>query len=358
MEASKNKGSVKRRGFVSVGLVALGGVLGWAARKFQGPGAARNGAPKTTGTPDNRFAFDTSEFEKTDPDKLLYEPAGEFETGLANVKRLEISKDNRVLVAGDREVRFFDAQGQTDSSVEIALDKPTHCLHVAGEDELIIGTANRIEMYDFNGERKLQGPVLSGKAFLTAIATNEDSVFIADAGNREVVVCDRKTGQEKFRFGKKDEEKGNPGFAVPSPYFDLAVATDGRLRVADTGRLQIETYTVEGEFQSAWGQPGMKIDRFCGCCNPVYFALTKDGDFITSEKGLARINHYTGDGEFLGAVAGPDTLVPDKEMVRKANLGGAVGVGFDVALNQQGHVLALDPYRKSVRTFAPKQQDS
>ena len=90
----------------------------------------------------------------------------------------------------------------------------------------------------------------------------------------------------------------------------------------------------------------------------VYFALTKDGDFITSEKGLARINHYTGDGEFLGAVAGPDTLVPDKEMVRKANLGGAVGVGFDVALNQQGHVLALDPYRKSVRTFAPKQQDS
>ncbi len=353
MEPSGKKGSVKRRGFVSVGLVALGGAFGWMARKIQGSGSVRKGTP---GTGANRYAFDTSEFEKTDPAILLYEPVGEFETELTQVKRLEVAKDDRVLVAGDRKVRFFSAQGQPDSSVEITLDKPTHCLHVAGEDELIVGTANRIEVYDFNGERKFQGPLLSGKAFLTAIATNEDSVFLADAGNREVVVCNRKTGKEELRFGKKNKEKGNPGFAVPSPYFDLAVASDGRLRVADTGRLQIETYTVEGEFQSAWGQPGMKVDRFCGCCNPVYFALTTDGDFITSEKGLARINHYTGHGHFLGAVAGPDTLVPDKEMVRKANLGGTVGVGFDIAINRQGHVLALDPYRKTVRTFVPKQE--
>tara|TARA_B100001971_G_scaffold207745_1_gene228376 strand:+ start:116 stop:1174 length:1059 start_codon:yes stop_codon:yes gene_type:complete len=351
MKAEGNK--VERRGFISVGLVALGGALGWMARKFQGPDAVRRASPVTGG---NRFEYDVSEFEKTDPSILLYEPTGEFETGLSKVKRLEVAQDDRILVAGERKVSFFSASGQPDPSVEIVLDKPSHCLHVAGEDELIVGVANRIEIYDFNGERKLQGPQLPGKAFLTAIATHEDSMFLADAGSREVIVCERKTGKEKFRFGKKNEEKGNPGFAVPSPYFDLALAPDGRLRVADTGRLQVETYTVEGEFQSAWGQPGMKVGRFCGCCNPVYFAMTPDGDFITSEKGLARINHYTGDGEFLGAVAGPDTLVADKEIVRKANEGGTVGVGFDIAINQQGHVLALDPYRKTVRSFAPKQE--
>lgn len=102
----------------------------------------------------------------------------------------------------------------------------------------------------------------------------------------------------------------------------------------------------------------MKIDRFCGCCNPVYFALTPDGDFITSEKGLARINHYTGDGEFLGVVAGPDTLVEDKELARKACANCSIGAGFDIAINPAGHVLALDPYRKSVRTFVPKQEAS
>ena len=353
MKEEGNK--VERRGFISVGLVALGGALGWVAHKFQGPDAVRKTTPVTGG---NRFEYDVSEFEKTDPSILTYEPAGEFETGLSKVKRLDVAPDGRILVAGERKVRFYSTDGQPDPSVEILLDKPTHCLHVAGEDELIVGVANRIEIYDFNGERKMQGPQLPGKAFLTAIATHEDSIFLADAGSREVVVCERKTGKEKFRFGKKDEEKGNPGFAVPSPYFDLAVGPDGRLRVADTGRLQVETYTLEGEFQSAWGQPGMKVGRFCGCCNPVYFAMTPDGDFITSEKGLARINHFTGDGEFLGAVAGPDTLVVDKEMVRKENEGGTVGVGFDVAINQQEHILALDPYRKSVRTFTPKKQYS
>jgi|TARA_B100000959_G_scaffold274516_1_gene326544 hypothetical protein len=351
MKEEGNK--VKRRGFISVGLVAVGGVLGWVARKFQGPDAVRKATPVTK---ENRFEYDLSKFEKTDPSILTYEPMGGFETGLSKVKRLDVAPDGRILVAGERKIRFYSANGQPNPSVEILLDKPTHCLHVAGDDELIVGVANRIEIYDFNGARKVQGPQLPGKAFLTAIATHGDSIFLADAGNREVVVCNRKTGKEELRFGKKDEEKGNPGFAVPSPYFDLAVAPDGRLRVADTGRLQMETYTLEGEFQSAWGQPGMKVDRFCGCCNPAYFTLTPDGDFITSEKGLARINHYTGDGEFLGAVAGPDTLVPDKEKVRRANLGGTVGVGFDIAINQQGHVLALDPHRKTVRTFAPKQE--
>jgi len=353
MKAEANK--VERRGFISVGLVALGGALGWVARKFQGPDAVRKSTPVAEA---NRFEYDLSKFEKTDPSILTYESKSEFETGLSKVKRLDVAPDGRILVAGERKVKFYSADGQPDPSVEIVLDKPTHCLHVTGDNELIVGVANRIEIYDFNGERKMQGPRLPGKAFLTAIATHEDSIFLADAGNREVVVCERKTGKEKFRFGKKDEEKGNPGFAVPSPYFDLAVAPDGRLRVADTGRLQVETYTLEGEFQSAWGQPGMKVDRFCGCCNPVYFAMTPDGDFITSEKGLARINHYTGDGEFLGAVAGPDTLAVDKEMVRKANQGGAVGGGFDIAINQQGYILALDPYRNSVRTFIPKKQHS
>jgi hypothetical protein len=45
--------------------------------------------------------------------------------------------------------------------------------------------------------------------------------------------------------------------------------------------------------------------------------------------------------------------VEDKELARKACENCSIGAGFDVAINEQGHVLALDPFRKTVRTFAP-----
>ena len=262
----EKKEKLGRRVFFGAGLVGTGGALGWLARKFQGPDAVRKPNPVSG---NDSLVYDVSEFEKTDPSILKYHPAGEFATGLDRVKRLEVARDGRTLVAGDRKVKFFGVRGEIEKEIE--LDRPAHCLHLAGEDDLIVGTAKRIEVYDLDGKHKWQGPHLGERSFLTAMATHGDAIFLADAGNREVFVCDRRTGEERFRFGKKDQEKNNPGFAVPSPYFDLAVDLDGRLRVANTGRLQVETYTVDGEFQSAWGEPGMKIGSFCGCCNPVYF---------------------------------------------------------------------------------------
>jgi hypothetical protein len=156
------------------------------------------------------------------------------------------------------------------------------------------------------------------------------------------------------RFGKKDSTRNNPGFAVPSPYFDLALGKDGKLRVANPGRLRMETYTLDGRFESSWGTAGLTIDRFCGCCNPVYFTLRPDGGFITSEKGLTRVNLYDASGVFEGAVAGPEVLVDDKELAKRACADCQVGAGFDVAMDSEGRVLVLDPFRKAVRIFRPK----
>jgi hypothetical protein len=183
------------------------------------------------------------------------------------------------------------------------------------------------------------------------MAVHEGRLYLADAGNREVAVCDLPTGKVLHRFGRKDPSLNNPGFNVPSPYFALAVAGDGQLRVANPGLLRVETYTLDGRFVSAWGEPGMGIDRFCGCCNPVYFALTPTGDYITSEKGLARIKVHAADGSFQGVVAGPDLLVADKELARRACVDCTVGAGFDVAAASNGEILALDPYRQTVRRF-------
>ena len=178
-----------RRTFVGAGLVGTGGVLGWLTRKFQGADVVRKPNPVSSAS---STVYDVSEFEKTDPAILKYDPLTEFETGLKRVKRLDVSRDDRVLVAGDGKVKIFGARGEAEREIE--LGRPTHCLHVAGADELIVGVANGIEVFDLDGKRKWQGPRLGDRTFLTAVATHGDAIFLADAGNREVVVCDRSTG--------------------------------------------------------------------------------------------------------------------------------------------------------------------
>ncbi|MBM3243119.1 hypothetical protein FJZ31_43220, partial [Candidatus Poribacteria bacterium] len=50
------------------------------------------------------------------------------------------------------------------------------------------------------------------------------------------------------------------------------------------------------------GYLSMDIDGFCGCCNPVNFAMLPDGRFVTCEKGLPRVKIYDADGTFSGVV--------------------------------------------------------
>lgn len=345
----KKMSNVGRRSFFGAALLGLGGAGGWLARKFQGPSQIRK--PVSTAL-DSRFVYDISEFETTDPKHLLYDAGEQLETGFKRTKRVESAPGNQFLVAGDRSVKLFTAGASVQS--EIQLNAAPHCLLVTGDDELIVGTAKAFAVYDFDGHQKWSSPILPKRTYLTSIAASDSSLYLADGGNREILICDRKTGEVVEQFGKKDEANDNPGFAVPSPYFDLTVAEDGNLRVVNPGRLRVETYSLDGRFQSSWGGPGMKIDRFCGCCNPVYFTMMPDGSFITSEKGLARVNIYDATGNFKGAVAGPETLVDDKELAKRACADCSLGAGFDVALEESGRVLVLDPFRMVVRTFTPK----
>ena len=337
-----------RRTFVGTALVGAGVAAGALIRNRQNPGARRKPGGAAL---EGQFAYDVSEFEKTDPKHLLYQAAGAFDTGFERVKRIAIAPGGLVLVAGDRSVKLLSTSGALQS--EIKLERPPHCLHAVGADELLIGFGNYFEVCDLSGKRKLRSQRLGEETFLTAISAHDRTIYLADAGNREVLMCDRRSGEIIGRFGKKDEPPGAPGFVAPSPYFDLA-AGRGRLHIVNPGRLRVETYTFDGRFESAWGESGMAIDRFCGCCNPVHFALASAGGFITSEKGLARVKVYGADGSFKGVVAGPETLVDDKELAKRACADCRLGGGFDVARDESGRVFVLDPFRKSVRLFTPR----
>ncbi len=348
--AEERKDSLTRRGIIGAALVGAGGWAGWAIQRLRGRNGQEMPIDKVATKEKNPFEYDLSAYEKVDPDLLLFEPAGEFDPGFRRVKRIGVAPDGRLMVAGDKSLRFFDANGQQDREIE--LRHTPHCMHVSERDELFVGYARHFEIHDLDGTHRSSTERFGKDSFLTSIATHEDAVFVADAGQREVILCDRE-GTVAKRFGNPAETPEGMGFAIPSPYFDLRVDTHGTLWVVNPGRLRVEAYTTDGEFQRTWGAPGMKIEGFTGCCNPVFMTMTGDGRFITSEKGLARIKVHDPTGEFEGVVAGPSFLVDDKKLAKQACQDCTVGAGFDVAVDERGWVHALDPFRMTVRSFRP-----
>jgi len=177
----------------------------------------------------------------------------------------------------------------------------------------------------------------------------KNDIFVADAGSRIVLHYDT-DGKLINRIGGKNKERNIPGFVIPSPYFDLAIAGDGLLRVVNPGRHRIEAYTFDGDLEFSWGKYSPDIEGFCGCCNPVNFAILEDGSFVTAEKGLVRVKVYDSQGNFKAVVAGPEQLIA----AGGGNAANGSASGFDLAVDNKQQILILDIIRNVIRTFAKK----
>ena len=140
-------------------------------------------------------------------------------------------------------------------------------------------------------------------SIITSITSNNSFVAYADAGNKIVVILNKK-GELRTIIGKSGEP-----FIVPSPYFDVALDHDNTLFIANTGNRRIEKRSVTGELINFFGLPGTAPEAFSGCCNPAHFVLTKEG-FITAEKGINRIKIITREGKFVEFVSSLNKFMP------------------------------------------------
>ena len=292
------------------------------------------------------YVYDLSAFERIDPALILYvESSPVIPTGFQNPVGIVVDHNDYIYVCGDKAVKVFSSNGELLS--QIALDKEPSSLAVAVDGMIYIGLGDHIQAYEQSGNRIASWPSLGAKAILTSIAVSKDNVFAADAGNRAVMHYN-KQGQIINRIGQKDSERNIGGFIIPSGYFDLAMASDGLLRVVNPGRRRIEAYTVDGDLEFWWGHASVDIEDFCGCCNPANFAIMKNGHFVTVEKGIPRVKVYDADGNFVAVVAGPDELLesPISDQDRT--------IAFDVAVDNRNRVLILDRINSSVRMFTRK----
>ncbi len=232
-------------------------------------------------------------------------------------RAVAVGPDDHIFVAGDKTIAVFDAEGKKLKTIE--LEQEPHCLAVAKVEHaspgrLYVGMKDHVEVYDADGRRQSVWPSPGKRSVLTSIAVGDEDVFAADAGSLVVWHYDR-NGKVLGQIGRRDPSRNIPGFVVPSPYFDVAIAPDGLLRVANPGIHQIEAFTFDGNLELSWGKRGMGIKAFCGCCNPSNIAILGDGRIVTAEKGMPRVKVYSPTGEFECVVVGPSVLAPNPAML-------------------------------------------
>ncbi len=327
-----------RRDIVKGALLGGGvlGAVGWSAYR----------AGKPQGPPAEPFDYNLEAYRQIDPALFVCQEASPvIELALSEPRRLNVWED-RFYVTGDRALIVLSKTGE--QQAVISFSEPPYCADVAADGTVFVGFAGSIGHYLLSGEALDAWKIPSQKARLTALAVTDENVFAADAGSRLIYVFDRQ-GKAVHSIGQKDLSHDYQGFVIPSPYFDLAMAADGLLRVANTGKHRIEAYTIAGDLEFSWGKSSMGIEGFCGCCNPISIALLPDGRFVTCEKGLTRIKIYSAVGDFQGVVAGPEQFTEHDRICGEYG-GGCTQGGLDVAVDQDA-IYVLDPYTRQIRSF-------
>ncbi len=295
------------------------------------------------------FNYDVSKQAVASSENPLYEESqSPITTGLKNPRAVAVDIENNIYVAGDSQINIFNNNDKLIRGIKTK--GPPRCLFISKDKTIYAGTNNTVEIYDSSGKEAGGFKHEKADAVLTSIAVSGDNIFVADAGNRLVARYNKK-GELLKVIGQKDKQRNIPGFSIPSPYFDLAIADDGLLRVVNPGRHKIEAYTFNGDLEFSWGDYSSGVEGFCGCCNPVNFAMTSEGQFVTCEKGLVRVKVYDEDGKYIGLVAGPEQLVPTEKAVpcetpEQCQLG-----GFDVAVDGNGRVIVMDTLHNTIRIF-------
>jgi hypothetical protein len=245
-----------------------------------------------------------------------------------------VGSDDHIFVSADRAIQIFQSTG--DKLGRIELEEPARCLAVGRTGLLYLGMTDHVQVYADTGDRRSIWAGLGNEALITSIAAAGDEIFVADAGNRLIMRFD--AGGKLLGYIQGDGSDG-PELLISSPYFDLLIAPEGTLWVVNPGYHRLQSYTMDGAYLGSWGYSSPDIEGFCGCCNPTHIALTPEGSFLTSEKGIPRIKEYDSRGTLKAVVAGPEQFAEG-------------AVGLDLAADSGGRVIVLDPVYKAVRIFA------
>ncbi len=319
---------MNRRTLTVLVLVIIGIIIGVIAFDFLSKRPDRMGS--------NPYALEVSQYRDVDEALISHNETRNFSLGLLAPAGIDYYNDT-LYIAGEASLAAIVRDG-TNATLHEILPHPT-CIAV-DEPAIYIGYKQFVAKFSHSGDLLQQWTDLGERAVITSLAVKEDRIYVADAGNRRVLIY-RNDGTLLGEFEGKAESDAGHGFIVPSANFDLIVDAYDELWVVNPGKHAIENYTDDGHLRGFWEKASIDIEGFQGCCNPARLAAMPDGSFLTSEKGMVRIKLYDQSGSMLSVVAPPVLFKED-------------GKAPDVCVDEDGIIYALDFDRDLVRIFEPK----
>ncbi|MGW8314566.1 MAG: hypothetical protein ACWGNV_03120 [Bacteroidales bacterium] len=320
---------MNKRALTVLVLVIIGIIIGVIGFDFFSKRPDRMGS--------NPYALDVNQFRDVDEALISHNETRNFSLGLLAPAGIDYLNDT-LFIAGEASMALISRDGSTATLHEI-LPHPT-CITVE-EPAIYIGYKQYVAKYSHTGKLLQQWTDLGDRAVITSLAAKGDRVYVADAGNRRVMIF-RNDGTLLGEFEGKAESDVGHGFIVPSANFDLVFDVYGELWVVNPGKHAIENYTDDGQLRGFWEKASYDIEGFQGCCNPARIAAMPDGSFLTSEKGMVRIKLYDPSGKMLSVVAPPVVFKEE-------------GKAPDVCVDENGTIYALDFDKDMVRIFEAKE---
>ncbi len=285
----------------------------------------------------NPYEFDIDEFKHVD----------QADIGYREIKQIRINSDKphgiayqsgHIYLLHDSLLKIINLGGQVQTSIRFN-DEPRN-LTVTATNTLLIAFKNCFKIFSADQKLICESKKENEKSIFTSIASTDTMIFIADAGNRRVLMYTT-SGTLLGDIKGATEADSKHGFIVPSPYFDLGVNKSKELWVVNPGKHQFQQYTTKGRLQGFWERSSMQISGFSGCCNPAHFSFLPNGDFVTSEKGMVRIKIHHPSGDLKSVVAIPAQF-PDSQ------------IAPDVCCDENGNIIALDFNTNTIRIFGLK----
>lgn len=285
--------------------------------------------------PANPFEFNIDEYKKVDEKLISHRETRQIRIPEEDPVAIKWH-DDRILLLTSKALRAITPVGQEIFSME--LDDVPHCLETTGEGEVIVGFTNYLIAYTSRGEEVARTEASGQGSLFSAIAASENHLFVADAGEKQVVVFDRQSLSQSGSFKGESGVSEQHGFILPSAHFDLAVNDEQELWIVNPGLHSLQNYTGQGRLRGHWGIPSFGLDGFSGCCNPSYIEFLSDGRVVTSEKGLVRIKIHNISGAFESVVAAPEKF---SDGLRAPA----------ITVDNNDNIIALDFNSKMIRFF-------
>ena len=264
-------------------------------------------------------------------------------TGFADAARgIAVTPQGRIYAAGDKAVHIIGPSGDY---VSFPVSGEPTCIAISTNGLLYLGMGGHIDVMEHCGTPKGQWATPGSNSVITGVAVGRDSIWVADAGRREIVRY-ALDGTIAARWGGRAGDADTNSLVVPSAHLDVAEDAAGHVWVANPGRHRLQLHDGAGALLKTWGIFSHEDPAgFTGCCNPADFACAPDGTIVTADKGaLAQVRVFDTDGKLLAIVADPRKLKAT-ELARR-------GASLDVATDAKGQIYVLDPVSKTVLIFA------